>query len=209
MAYKEYPALEIVDIEGNEQDSNWLERVWGAQLKRAEDCPDGRFEPGVPLFRIVRIEEKEGPATQMVRVVDADGNPLSGVHVARTWPGVEDFEPHVQPRSRWYNNGVFGMEGTDANGLIGFGMGRGDYLKGPGTGVSSVWILSGEYFTDILDKLGMMPETNHRTLLPTFRLTEVTPEEPGPAPELPNEAVNILIEFFETAANRLRQLGGG
>ena len=89
----------------------------------------------------------------------------------------------IAGRLRWRDRGVYG--GTNINGDIGFGMGRGDYFFPPNSGASSLWISDERGPSDFIEGLGMLGGTNHRHLNVYFQLQDVEAEPPSPPPEPP------------------------
>ena len=171
---------EIYDLQGDEQDWDWLAAAFGAvRLERAE-VPEGAGR----VFRIVRLQAVEGTAIESVHVLDQDGNPLGGARVVRTWLGAPALPGWSPPASRWRECGVYGV--TDASGEIGFGMGHGDAYTPPDEGASAVWVAEEAGPSDLIDGLGMLEGEGHRHLDVTFQRqdvgTEAPPSPPPPAP---------------------------
>jgi len=161
----------VYDLDGTEKDWDWVTEVYGAEYKVAE------VSPGEQVYRLVEAVEREGAATQIVTVLDENGEPKANVPVARFWPGAPELSP--KPASPWKNKAVVGK--TNSGGDVGFGMGRGDYITHPGAGVSAVWVADPEIPSDLVDKLGMIAGTNHRHLDFVFQVgTESTGGAPTP-----------------------------
>jgi hypothetical protein len=170
----------IFDQQGQEQDWNWLTANFGAiELERAE------VSAGVTqIYRIVKLQDSEGPAVQVVNVADRDGIPLDGIRVVRHWPDAPQLPSWLPPISLWRNKGVYGP--TNINGDIGFGMGHGDYYFAPSSGASSVWVADEAGPADFIKGLGMLGGTNHRHLDVLYQLVAVETKPPEP-PEKPPE----------------------
>jgi hypothetical protein len=168
----------IYDQQGQERDWTWLIANFGAvKLERAE------VAAGVDqVYRIVMIKDAEGPAVTVVNVTDPDGKPLENVRVVRYWPDAPSLPGWPPPASRWRDRGVYG--GTNINGDIGFGMGRGDYFFPPSGGASALWVSDERGPSDFIEGLGMLGGTNHRHLNIYFQLQGVEAEPPEP-PEPP------------------------
>ncbi|HYN89790.1 MAG TPA: carboxypeptidase-like regulatory domain-containing protein, partial [Ardenticatenaceae bacterium] len=164
------PEIRVYDLSGQRRDLAWVASVYGAVIERSP--ADG----GSPVWRVVEIHEREGPAVQLVKTLDGDGNPQAGVPVVRHWPGAPPLPS--TPASPWRREGVIGE--TNADGDVGFGLGRGDYITGPGQGVSAVWVAHPTQRSDLADKLGMIAGTNHRRLDFVFRLMGGNPPAPAP-----------------------------
>lgn len=169
---------EVYDQEGNQRDWHWLIANFGAiRIERAE-VPEGVGH----VYRIVKLQDAEGPAVKIVHIEDEAGNPQAGVKVVRYWPDAPMLPEWPPPASRWQEQGVYGD--TNVNGDIGFGMGRGDYYFPPNGGASAVWIASPKGPSDYISGLGMLGGTNHRRMDVTFQLQALDGEPPAP-PEPP------------------------
>lgn len=167
----------IRDQQGREQEWDWLIANFGAiSLERA------KVSEGVnQVYRIVRLQDSEGPAVQMVSARDQSGNPIEGITVVRHWADAPQLPKWPAPASMWRERGVYGA--TNMNGEIGFGMGRGDYYFAPSGGASAVWIADQAGPSDLICGLGMLGATNHRHLDIVYQLEEV--DMPSPPPPLP------------------------
>lgn len=190
-------SFKIYDVLGNEKDAAWLASTWGAVVS------ESLRREGEANFELVELQEKEGPSEFVVTVLDRNGAPWSGRYAMRYYPSAPNSWPNgsvpadIPCPSYARAHMVYGP--TDKSGIVGFGVGTGDYA-GPGEGVTSIWI--GEHYagTDVVEKLGMMPNTNHRLLCPTFRYVPAEGEEPPPTPEAPG-CIGWLI-------NVLKAIGG-
>ncbi len=69
---------EIYDQNGNRRDEAWLRQKYGNV--QFLDAGAG------PKFRLVRVDETEGPAVIKVRLLDPQGQPHIGQPVANHWP---------------------------------------------------------------------------------------------------------------------------
>jgi hypothetical protein len=188
----------IFDQQGQEQDWDWLVAHFGAvDLKRAE-ATQGY------AYRIVKLQDAEGPAIQVVNVRSQDGHPIEGVRVVRYWPDAPSLPVWAPPTSMWRSQGVYGE--TNANGDIGYGMGHSEYYDPPNAGASAVWVAGPSGPSDLISGLGMLANTNHRHLDIHFQLqpvgapsveatgrpaaepyVEPPVEPPGEPPEVPVE----------------------
>ena len=169
----------VYDQQGQERNWQWLVANFGSvNLERAE-VPQG---PG-KVFRVVKLQDREGPAVLVVHVTDQEGNPRDGVTVVRYWPDAPSLPDWPPPTSRWRTRGVFG--GTNPNGDIGYGMGTGDYYSPPKGGASAVWVAEQAGPSDCVSGLGMLSGTNHRHLEVHFQLQDVKGEPPPPTPPPP------------------------
>lgn len=138
---------------------------------------------GEKTYRLVELWEKRGPATLIVKVLDGSNDPLNEKPVAFHWPEAPvGGDPPTTPHANdWYERFVWGK--TNANGDVGFGLGTGAYIKfqngKPLGGPHAVWVRDPDVKSDIVEKLGMLPMTNHDHLEPVFarRKNEGTSEE--------------------------------
>ncbi len=171
----------ILDQLGKAQDWNWLSSTFGEvtlQQPRLNGSTRG-------VFRLVKLQDAEGPAVLIVKVLGKDGKPLKGAPVVRYWAEAPELPAWPQPSSRWRDRGVYGP--TDGNGNVGFGMGTGDVYAPPNAGPACVWISDPAGPSEMIDGLGMLAQ-NHRHLDLTFRLQEaVAPPTPSPQPPTPPE----------------------
>lgn len=172
----------IYDGQGEEQDWDWLISNFGnISLERSEVT-----EGVTRVYRVMKLQDAEGPATQIVNVVDQDSHPLEGIHVVRYWPDAPELPEWPPPVSRWYDRGVYGP--TNVNGDIGFGMGSGDYYFPPSAGASAVWVADQNGPSDVISGLGMLGASNHRHLNVYFQLKDVEEPPPPPPPPPPPES---------------------
>lgn len=177
-------APKVYDQQGQERNWQWLVANFGpVSLERAE-APAG---PG-KVFRVVKLQDREGPAVLIVHISDEQGNPHEGARVVRYWPDAPSLPNWPQPTSRWRARGVFGK--TNPKGEIGYGMGTGDYYWPPSGGASAVWVAEEDGASDCISGLGMLGGTNHRHLEVHFQLQTVEgepspPEPPAPTPTEP------------------------
>ncbi len=172
--------MRIYDVLGNEKTSEWLALMWGVEVDRT------LLREGQANFVLVELREMEGPSAYNVRVVDRNGAPFSGRFVGRYYPSAPNGWPggtkplDVPAPLEAYDHVVFGQ--TDANGQVQFGVGGGDYA-GPGLGVTMFWIAEHYAGTDVVKRMGMAPNTNHRMLSPKFQYFPVAAEQPLPPTE--------------------------
>ena len=129
---------------------------------------------------MVELREIEGPAVYVAEVLDRFGAAWQGRVVGRYYPSAPNSWPNgsapenVPHPAYAAAHVVFGQ--TQSNGKVEFGIGSGDYA-GPGDGVTALWLAEHYAGSDVLEKMGMLPNTNHRTLSPTFRYVPAN-EEP-------------------------------
>lgn len=194
----------VFDQQGEEQDWSWLVENFGAiAIERAEVT-----EGVTQVYRAVKLQDAEGPAVQVVNVVDQDGIPIGDLRVVRHWPDAPPLPAWPPPTSRWQDQGVFGA--TNEEGNIGYGMGHGDYYFAPDGGASAVWVASEAGPSDLIHGLGMLGGTNHRHLDVYYQLENVeeTPPPPPPPPELPDERWQAFFEKLDRIIEMLEKKVG-
>ena len=170
----------ILDQQGREHDWDWLTTNFGAITLEPAGSTSGK------VFRAVKLQDAEGPAVQLVQIVDQDGNPMPGVGVVRWWPDAPQLPGWGDEVSQWRKRGVFGP--TNASGNIGFGMGHGDDYLPPAGGASGVWVADVKGQSDFVSGLGMLGGTDHRHLDVFYRLVDLD----VPPDELPNQPPDHL-----------------
>jgi CRP-like cAMP-binding protein/outer membrane biosynthesis protein TonB len=154
------PPLQVIDVNGQTRDYAWVQSYYGAEIQRAQPGPNGQ------VFRIVKIIERKGPAVNIIQVLNEDGSPMDQQKVIRYWPGADKLK--VASASHWRDRGVVGV--TNADGEMGFALGRGDYISGPGRGASAMWVANPTIPSDLANKLGMIAGTEHQRLDFVFQL---------------------------------------
>ena len=170
----------IFDNQGQEQDWDWLVANFGdIRVERAEPTKGTGS-----VYRVAKLQDRSGPAVQVVNVVDDSDEPMGGIRVVRHWPSAPVLPDWPAPVSVWFTRGVFGK--TNENGDIGFGMGQGDFYFAPTRGASSVWVADEAGPSDLIQGLGMIGGSDHRHLDVTYRLVTGEPSPPAP-PELPEQ----------------------
>ena len=169
----------IFDQQGQEHDWAWLTTNFGAISLERAGVTTGK------VFRVVKLQDAEGPAVQIVHIVDLEGKPMDGVGVVRWWPDAPQLPGWGDEVSRWRKRGVFGP--TNPSGDIGFGMGRDDYYFPPAAGASGVWVADVKGQSDFVSGLGMLGGTNHRHLAVFYRLVDLDLPPDEPPDEAPDE----------------------
>jgi hypothetical protein len=128
-------------------------------------------------FRLMRIDETEGPAVIKVRVLDWEATPWRGQPVANHWPdpGLPDLR-NAGLKTLWRDRAE--NQNTDDAGFTGFGIGIGSYIRDlQEGGPHVVWVLSPSLPSDGLSGVGMLGGTNHAgPLFLTFQIGEDLPE---------------------------------
>lgn len=175
MVIEDHP--KIVDLEGFERDWSWLEAKFGTVELELAEVPAGQKK----VFRLVKLEVVEGPAVQIVNVVDQDGLPLQGVRVVRSWPGAPELTDGTTEAPKGLDSGAAGP--TDAQGNLGFGLGAVDTYEPPSAGPGVIWVADEAGPSDVLSGLGMLDETQHQHLNLTFQLVDLDVAVPGELPD--------------------------
>lgn len=158
----------VYDVTGTERDMAWLRQKYG----------NVRFlDAGAGVkFRLVRVDETSGPATIMVRVLDAQGGNQNRQPVANHWP-----DPDLPSLSGgglqtlWHPRAA--VQQTDG-GHTGFGIGTGSYIRNfEEGGPHTLWVLSPSLKSDGLAGVGMLGGTNHDgPLSMVFQIGEDVPQ---------------------------------
>jgi hypothetical protein len=190
----------IYDQQGQEQDWDWLVANFGGTKLKRTPVPEGVSQ----VYRIVKLQDIEGPAVEVVNVTDPAGHPLAGIRVVRYWPDAPDLPDWPAPASRWHPHGVFGQ--TNDRGDIGFGMGHGDYYFPPGGGASAVWVAEEAGPSDLIEGLGMLGGTNHRHLDIYYQLQNVAEQPPTPQPPAPQPPTPPPSDNWDRLLARLDQI---
>jgi len=191
---------EIYDQNGNRRDATWLREKYG----KVQFLDAG---PG-PKFRLVRVDETEGPAVLKVRLLDQQGQPHIGQPVANHWP--DSTLPYLGNsglKTLWRDQAVY--QSTDSAGFTGFGLGTGSYIRDLREGGPHViWVLSPSLASDGLSGVGMLGGTNHAgPLFLTFQVGEDTaPPPPPPPPPEPGTVSNeqLMAKLEQVHSDLLR-----
>lgn len=184
--------MKVYDVTGAERDADWLAATYGARLVAAADAPK--------KFALNKVQVTEGPATAVVEVRDAHDAPLAGYVVGFYWPDAPSIARLPDLQTRYKDRAA--QQVTDANGLTGFGLGSGAYVFAPADGgPHALWVLSHEWPSDVLERVGMLAGTNHQgPLRLTFTLRE-TPQIVADVPETLRElAWNLAGTPYNPAA---------
>jgi hypothetical protein len=141
----EPPLLTIYDLDGVEQDWDWLTATFGAVT----------LERGTGTASVTVLRAVEGPAALRIRVLDPAGDPLENVPVVFHWADAPVLEPWQQACGLDRGDVLH----TDGNGYADFIMGGGAQYQLPGGGPHTAWLaVEG---TDCLGGLGWLFGTNH------------------------------------------------
>ena len=186
-------SVEVYDKNGQKRDLQWLETTYRVTFLDAGE---------VPKFRLVRIDETEGPAAFIVQVRNEEGQPHAKQPVANHWPGVEGDEKakdlrNAGIRSVWRDHAI--IQDTNANGDTGFGYGGGSVIHDTG-GPHTLWVLSPSLPSDALSRVGWLGGTDHRG---PCRLTFQITRKAGPGQPIPDDDVMAKLEAIH---NDLRSL---
>jgi hypothetical protein len=164
----------IVDLEGLERDWSWLLAEFGAvELERAEVSAGQK-----KVYRLVTLEVAEGPAAQIVNVIGPDGRPLEGIHIVRSWPEAPELTEWAATLSKGLDRGVHGP--TNAEGNLGFGLGRLDHYLPPAAGPGVIWVADQAAPSDVISGLGLLDGTDHRHVNLFFQLVDLDVAVPAP-----------------------------
>jgi hypothetical protein len=164
-------APKVFDNGGQERDMAWLLNKYGDVTISASEYPEA--------FRVVELREQIGDAALVVRLLNEEGQLQGGVTVIRYWPDAPKLPEWPPPPERWFSQGVHGE--TNDEGVIGFGMGRGDYYD-PALeqrGATSIWVGFLGTGSECVGGLGMLGGSNHAHINVTFQHS-AEPEPPGP-----------------------------
>lgn len=148
------PELTIYDKYGTAQDWDWLVANFGAVTLQGGS--------GAASVRVLR--EVEGPTTLVVRVENADGDPMENVPVVFYWPDAPLLPPEQQACGLTRGEVIL----TKSNGNAEFSMGPGAYYFPPDGGPHVAWVVAEG--TDCLGGLGMLGGTNHIHLDSVWRM---------------------------------------
>ena len=151
----------IYDKNGVEKDEQWMIAKYGPIEHHMAENLDQDEE----FWAVLRIQESIGPASLKVRVLDLDGSPREGEHVAFHWSTAPQQPPGCE--SQWERR--FVHQKTDSGGYSGFGMGRGSYywIEDPAPeniGPHKAFVCGGTK-SDMINGLGYLKGTNHAGML--------------------------------------------
>ena len=186
-------SIAVYDKGGTQRDLAWLEATYHVKVLDAGE---------VPKFRLVRIDEMEGPAVFIAQVRNEEGKAHAKQPVANHWPGVENDEKtkdlrNVGLKSVWFDHAI--IQDTDANGDTGFGYGGGSVIHAEG-GPHTLWVLSPSLPSDALSRVGWLGGTDHRgPCRLTFQITK------GGGPVVPPLDGDVMAKL-EAIHNDLRKL---
>lgn len=164
----------VFDLNGAERDLAWLQANYGARVAACGDAG--------PHFEVAEVRIQEGPAVVTVEVRDEAGGRLPNFAVAWHWPNA----PHDLTQAAYapfltrFKSPVDIQWTAAPNGDTGFGTGPGAYIQGPiaDGGAHATWVLSDQYRSDALDRIGQLGGTEHRgPNKVVFRLVSGTPAD--------------------------------
>jgi len=165
------PPPAIIGPNGESWTLDQLSAWFGAELDILEPAP---HDGAAYVVEVAELRCVSGPCTQIVRVENENGDPVSSVAVARWWQDAP-LLPNLPPdchATYVFANAVIGL--TNDGGDVGFGMGGGDM---PGS--SAVWVIHCDAPSGGVIGLGWKPFTNHDAIAVTFRIVPAyTPPEP-------------------------------
>lgn len=184
----------IYDTGGTEQSLEWLSTKYGnVNWQCADPHPDADY-----VFVLSELRESCGPAVIITTVRDENGNPLPNKAVIRYWPGAPSLPNYDPPASRWTDLGVYGF--TNAEGVVGFGTGTGDYYLPPDEGATWIYIADADGPSGVVRGIGMLALTEHCTVFPLFIRTDkddILPPTPTPTEEPTVEPIPVPEGMFE------------
>jgi len=161
-----------------------FEQFWGVNMKRFApvDLPAGSI-----YYKLVKLSWRDGWCGCAVKVIDEDGKPIQGEQIFQGWDNPEkplpgDVPPPGGLPSGYPNTGTGGF--TNADGVIGFGWGTGEWFDPTVTEGPHWYWRGGENgdYSDVSCGHGWWDE--HDVLEPTFqRIIVGEPPEPEPEPE--------------------------
>jgi len=192
--------VEVIGWDGVPRDLAYL-RIRYGDFQIVDTGPS----EGAPAFWVSKLVERaDGPviwrkdntpdatASLVVRIVDENGAPVSGVHVAFYWPDAPE-----DPAAGGLGRCVNGWTGN--NGDVGFGMGPGAFYwpSQNQIGPHAVWIYGQEVRGELVNGLGMVALTNHYHFDVEYTLVQ----NPGGGDPLP-----VDLEAIEDKARRIKRL---
>lgn len=153
------PPVAVYDCAGAITSTWWLTTTFGAVSWMVEAQNEARLAE-------VRACCGDCSAVIVAHVGDGQGAAVEGATVVFYWPDAPILPEEL--RNGPYDRGVYGP--TNAEGLIGFGLGHGSYYWPPAAGPHVLWV--GGVGSDRIQGLGMIGETNHEHLDPGWVLSE-------------------------------------
>jgi hypothetical protein len=187
--------LSIIGPDGKPWTLAELSAWWGAEIEVVEPEPHAQ---AAYMVRAHELRVADGPATQIVRVIDQHGNPIDRAAVCRWWTDAPHlpalpagcYASYLRPQA------VVGE--TNAGGDVGFGMGKGDM---PGS--SGVWVANCQAPSGGVFGLGWKPFTNHAAVVVTFQVLPVGGGPVVPPPEPVDTDLEEIRRRAETAVQVL------
>jgi hypothetical protein len=139
------PTVKVYDMNGLPRDLDWANRKYGAWIEFAQPSAG-------TCFRLVEMRERSGPSNIDVWLKDENGNPIPNMTVRFDWPGDEV------------------VQATNAEGKVGFPLGRGSYIYDARVGGPHTIKVLCEYPSDVARNMGHLAGTPHDHLDITFQL---------------------------------------
>lgn len=188
-------APEIYDKDGRRRDLKWLRQKYGNV--QFLDAGAG------PKFKLIRVDETEGPAVIAVRLLDLDGQAYASQPVANHWPDSSlPYWGNSGLKTLWRDRAIY--QNTDSSGFTGFDLGTdsyiGDLQEG---GPHVVWMLSPSLASDGLSGIGMLGGANHEG--PLYLTFQVGEEDAAPLSQ-PSVASELASVTNEQLMARLDQI---
>lgn len=200
--------IQVIGWDGQPRDLAYLRVRYGDFTVTNTGPTEGAAAFWVSKFReradgpivLNRKGEPEATASLVVSVKDEAGHALAGIRVAFYWPDA----PPV-PEAGGLGRCVDGV--TNAEGVVGFGMGPGAfYWPSQGeTGPHAVWIYGAGVRGELVQGLGMIALSNHYHFDVEYRLVS-NPEPPPPPPPVDLAAIRDKAIRVRRLANQILDL---
>ena len=180
--------IRVYDVNGQEQDWNWLVANYGAITIQKPDAD--------AYYKVVEIHEKHNDSAFIVKVLNAGGAPVVGKTALFYWPDAPEA-----PGAGWLEQGVGGT--TNESGDVGFGMGPGAYYDpATQTGPHKAWLF-GENVSEMFEGIGMVTLTNHNHVDITYQWVE----DEEPIPPVPEDDIAAQLARIADALERIERDG--
>jgi len=198
------PQVRIYQLVKQDGEQTWVQRDWDWAVAKYGPRLGLYPAPAGPAFRLVELREREDFSGCVVKVLDRKGLPFSQIIVCEGWRQGPALNPYLAPTgglpAELPRHGLAAE--TNMQGDAGFGWGPGEYydpLTQPGP--HYFWI--GDSSSDVLHGIGMLPNTEHAHLEPTFQWLPAEEPEPPQPPATARELVTQALELLEKALEAL------
>lgn len=139
------PEVRVFDANGRPRDLAWAQQYYGSWVEFAQPS-------GGACMRLVELRERSGPSNIDVWVLDENGEPIPNMLLRFDWPGGEVQQP------------------TNAEGKVGFALGKGSYIYDREVGGPHTIRVLADYPSDVARNFGMLAGTPHDHLDVVFQL---------------------------------------